>query len=47
VTEGVGKQAKSVVKHACKQCGSKDAYRCVIKKGSDPTKGMEHSEHQH
>jgi hypothetical protein len=24
VTEGVGKQAKSVVKHTCKQCGSED-----------------------
>lgn len=47
VTEGVGKQAKSVVKHTCKQCGSEDAYCCVIKKGSAPTKGMEHSEHQH
>lgn len=47
VTEGAGKQAKSVVKHTCKQCGSEDAYCCVIKKGSAPTKGMEHAEHQH
>jgi hypothetical protein len=46
VTEGAGKQAKSVVKHVCKQCGSEDAFCCVIKKGSGPTKGMEHSEHQ-
>jgi hypothetical protein len=47
VTEGAGKQAKSVVKHVCKQCGSEDASCCVIKKGSDPTKGTEHSEDQH
>lgn len=47
VTEGTGKQAKSVVNHVCKQCGSEDAFCCVIKKGSDPTKGMEDSAHQH
>jgi len=47
VTEGAGKQAKSVVKHTCKQCGSEDAYCCVTKKGSAPTKGMEHGAHQH
>jgi hypothetical protein len=40
VTEGVGKQAKNVVKHTCKQCGSADAYCCVIKKGAGPTEGM-------
>lgn len=40
VTEGAGKQAKEVVKHVCKQCGSEDAFCCVIKKGSAPTKGM-------
>ena len=48
VTEGVGKQAKSVVKHTCKECGSEDAYCCVIKKGAGPTPGMEeHKGHQH
>ena len=48
VTEGVGKQAKNVVKHVCKQCGSEDAFCCVIKKGSGPTPGMAApAEHQH
>lgn len=48
VTEGAGKQAKNVVKHVCKQCGSKDAFCCVIKKGNGPTKGMAApTEHQH
>jgi len=48
VTEGVGKQAKSVVKHTCKQCGSEDMSCCVMKKGAGPTPGMEeHKEHQH
>ena len=48
VTEGVGKQAKNVVKHVCKQCGSEDAFCCVIKKGSGPTQGMAApAEHQH
>lgn len=47
VTEGVGKQAKSVVKHTCKQCGSEDVSCCVMKKGAGPTPGMEtHKEHQ-
>ena len=40
-TEGQGKQAKDVVVHVCKTCGSEDAFCCVMKKGSDPTKGME------
>lgn len=40
VTQGVGKQAKNVVKHTCQQCGSADAYCCVIKKGAGPTEGM-------
>lgn len=48
VTEGVGKQAKSVVKHTCKQCGSEDVSCCVMKKGAGPTPGMEeHKGHQH
>ena len=40
-TEGRGKQAKDVVVHVCKTCGSEDAFCCVMKKGSLPTKGME------
>jgi hypothetical protein len=40
VTEGAGKQAKSVVRHVCTQCGSTDAFCCVLKKGSGPTQGM-------
>mgnify|MGYP007051386065 FL=1 len=48
VTEGVGKQAKSVVKHTCRQCGSEDVSCCVMKKGAGPTPGMEeHKGHQH
>jgi len=48
VTEGAGKPAKNVVKHVCKQCGSKDAFCCVLKKGSGPTQGMAApAEHQH
>lgn len=48
VTEGAGKQAKNVVKHVCKQCGSEDAFCCVIKKGSGPTQGMAApAEHRH
>ena len=40
-TEGRGKQAKDVVVHVCKTCGSEDAFCCVMKKGSAPTKGMD------
>jgi len=40
-TEGRGKQAKDVVVHICKTCGSEDAFCCVMKKGSAPTQGME------
>lgn len=40
-TDGRGKQAKDVVVHVCKTCGSEDAFCCVMKKGSLPTKGME------
>jgi hypothetical protein len=47
VTEGTGKQAKQVVKHTCKNCGSADAFCCVMKKGAAPTKGMEEAAHQH
>jgi uncharacterized protein YbaR (Trm112 family) len=41
VTEGTGKQAKDVVKHVCKSCGSEDAFCCVMKKGAGPTPGMD------
>jgi hypothetical protein len=40
-TVGVGKAGKLEVKHVCKTCGSEDAFCCVMKKGSLPTKGME------
>ena len=39
--EGHGKAKKDVLKHVCMTCGSKDAFCCVMKKGSGPTKGME------
>ena len=39
--EGHGKAKKDVIKHVCQKCGSKDAFCCVLKKSSDPTKGME------
>ena len=40
-TEGRGKQATDKVVHVCTKCGSKEAFCCVLKKGSGPTKGME------
>jgi len=39
--EGHGKSKRDVLKHVCATCGSKDAFCCVLKKGSAPTKGME------
>ena len=39
--QGHGKAGKEVVTHVCKTCGSKDAFCCVLKEGSGPTKGME------
>jgi uncharacterized protein YbaR (Trm112 family) len=39
---GEGKGKHSVVTHVCKQCGSTDAFCCVMKKDGEPTKGMEH-----
>ena len=39
---GEGKGKHNVVTHVCKKCGSTDAFCCVMKKGSEPTKGMEH-----
>ena len=41
VRKGHGKQGKDEIVHVCKKCGSKDAFCCVLKKGSIPTKGME------
>lgn len=40
-TKGHGKAKKDEVVHICKKCGSEDAFCCVMKKGSGPTKGME------
>jgi hypothetical protein len=40
-TEGRGKQATDKVVHVCQKCGSHDAFCCVMKKGSVPTKGIE------
>jgi len=31
VTVGVGKGAKNEIQHTCKQCGSHDAFCCVVK----------------
>lgn len=41
VTEGHGKAKTDKLVHVCKQCGSEDAFCCVMKKGADPTVGME------
>ena len=41
VTEGQGKQAKQVLVHTCKACGSTDVSCCVMKKGDHATAGME------
>ncbi len=38
---GHGKAKTETVVHVCQKCGSKDAFCCVMKKGSVPTKGME------
>jgi len=32
VTTGVGKAAKNEIQHTCKQCGSHDAFCCVVSK---------------
>ena len=39
--EGHGKAKRDVGKHVCMACGSKEASCCVMKKGGEPTKGME------
>ena len=41
VMKGHGKAGKEEITHVCKTCGSKDAFCCVLKEGSGPTKGME------
>lgn len=41
VVVGEGKGKHDSVIHVCKKCGSTDAFCCVMKQGSDPTKGME------
>ena len=41
VLTGHGKTAKEQITHVCKQCGSRDAFCCVMKTGEGATKGME------
>jgi len=41
VVEGHGKAKVNKLVHVCKNCGSEDAFCCVMKKGSGPTPGME------
>ncbi|MCI0746890.1 MAG: hypothetical protein L0Y58_15925 [Verrucomicrobia subdivision 3 bacterium] len=43
VTEvkGHGKMATQKAVHVCSNCGSKNAFCCVLKEGAGPTKGME------
>lgn len=41
VTEGHGKAKTDKLVHICKQCGSEDAFCCVMKKGAGATHGME------
>jgi hypothetical protein len=41
VTEGHGKAKTDKLVHICKNCGSEDAFCCVMKKGAAPTTGME------
>ena len=36
VTTGVGKQAKNEIQHTCKNCGSHDAFCCVLNKEDKP-----------
>ncbi|HMP84254.1 MAG TPA: hypothetical protein PKA41_16270 [Verrucomicrobiota bacterium] len=40
-TTGHGKAKMDKIVHSCSDCGSTDAYCCVVKKGGDPTKGMD------
>ena len=42
VTEGTGTNAHTRLVHVCKNCGSEDAFCCVMKKSAQkPTPGME------
>ena len=41
VVVGEGKSKHDVVTHVCKECGSTDAFCCVMKKDGGSTKGME------
>jgi len=41
VTEGHGKAKTDKLVHICKQCGSEDAFCCVMKKVAGATPGME------
>ncbi len=41
VVVGEGKGKHQTVTHVCKKCGSTDAFCCVVRQGSGPTKGME------
>ena len=41
VSAGHGKAKTEKLVHVCKQCGSKDAFCCVMKKDAKPTAGME------
>lgn len=41
VSEGHGKAKTDKIVHTCKQCGSEEAFCCVMKKGAGPTPGME------
>ena len=40
-TEGHGKAKTEKIIHVCTNCGSEDAFCCVMKKGAVPTPGME------
>lgn len=40
-TKGHGRSATDVVTHTCSNCGSTDAFCCVMKPGQSPTKGMQ------
>jgi len=39
--KGHGKMATQKLVHVCRNCGSKDAFCCVMKEGAGATKGME------
>lgn len=41
VVVGEGKNKRDTITHVCRKCGSTDAFCCVMKKGAEPTKGMQ------